>query len=160
VFVGLQLTANLLRRKRWALAYAPEVVPLLVVSNNPISRSVSTRGGARFTVEEGRGPVTGFALSPIGIQTQLRIRSNWRAYLGGAAGVVWFTREVPVAESRAFNYTFEFGAGLRWEYRPRESLRIGVKLHHLSNADTAERNPGLDAAVVLVGYERALGARK
>jgi len=160
LFVGLQLTANLYRTRRWALAYAPEVVPLLVVSNNPMTRSVPTRRGGRLRVESGRAPVAGFAISPIGLQAQLRIASRWRTYAGGAAGVVWFTREVPVVNSRAFNYTFEFGAGVRWSYRPSESLRFGFKLHHLSNANTAERNPGLDAAALVIGYERAFGSRR
>lgn len=160
VFFGVQLTANVLRTRRWAFAYAPEIVPLLVVSNNPTYRSVSTRTGGRFRVESGRAPVAGFAISPIGLQAQMRIGERWRPYVGGAAGVVWFTREVPVAESRAFNYTFEFGAGVRWQYRPKESVRIGVKFHHLSNAYTAERNPGLDAAVLLIGYERAATSRR
>lgn len=160
LFVGVQLTANVVQTRRWAFSYAPEIVPLLVVSNNPIYRSVVTRSGARFRVEDGRGPVTGFAISPIGLQAQMRVGSRWRPYVGGAAGVVWFTREVPVADSRAFNYTFEFGGGVRWQYRSRDSLRIGFKFHHLSNAYTAERNPGLDAAVLLVGYERALGGSK
>jgi hypothetical protein len=157
VFVGVQLTANIVRTRRWALGYAPEVVPLLLVSNNPRYRSVSTTSGNRFTVEDGRGPVTGFAISPIGLQAQVRIASRWRTYATGAAGVVWFTRAVPVANSRAFNYTFEFGGGVRWQYRSRESLRFGYKFHHLSNAYTAVQNPGIDAAVFLIGYERALG---
>ena len=52
----------------------------------------------------------------------------------------------------------------RWELGPyvgvsRDSLRVGYKFHHLSNAFTAPLNPGIDAAVFLVGFERAIGSR-
>jgi hypothetical protein len=160
LFVGFGLTANLIRRKRWAFGFAPEVVPLLLVSKNPRYRAVPTVNGGRFIIEDGRGPVAGFAMSPIGLQAQVRVASRLRTYVSSAAGVVWFTRPVPVAESRAFNYTFEFGAGVLWQYRPRDSLRVGYKFHHLSNAYSAPKNPGLDAAVFLVGYERVVGLRK
>jgi hypothetical protein len=157
LFVGLQLTANIVRSRRWAFAYAPDLVPLLVVSDNPKYQRISTPRGGHYRVADGRGPVAGVALSPIGFQAQLRVGSRWRPYVAGAAGVVWFTRAVPVAGSRAFNYTFEMGAGARWQFRRREALRLGYKFHHLSNAYTAFQNPGLDATVFLVGYERTIG---
>jgi hypothetical protein len=160
VFVGLQLTATVVRSRRWAFGFAPEIVPLLLVSNNPTYRTISVPDGRRFSIEDGRGSVAGFAISPIALQGQVRIASRWRAYAAGAGGVVWFTRNVPVAQARAFNYTFEAGGGVRWQYRSRQSLRVGYKFHHLSNAYSAPANPGIDAAVFLVAYERAFGAKR
>jgi Lipid A 3-O-deacylase (PagL) len=158
LFLGVELTMNVVRTPRWAFGLSSEVVPVLIVSNNPTYRSVSTARGGRFIIEAGRRSVTGFAVSPLGLQAQVKISSRLRAYASGAGGVVWFSREVPVADSRAFNYTFELGGGVRWQVRRRESLRIGYKFHHLSNGYTAPQNPGLDAKVFLVGYERALGS--
>lgn len=154
--VGVQLTANFLRSGSWALGYSPEVVPLLVVSNNPTFETIVAPNGWRFTIEgRKRGPVAGVGISPLGLQGQVRIAARWRLYVGAAAGVVWFTRQVPVADSRAFNYTFEVAGGLRWQVRQRDALRIGYKFHHLSNAYSAPANPGLDAAVFQIGYERS-----
>jgi hypothetical protein len=102
--------------------------------------------------------VAGFGISPIGVEGQVRLTSRWRGYGAGAAGGVWFTRDVPTAYSRAFNYTFEIGGGVLWQYRPREALRVGYKSHPLSNAYTAPSNPGIDGAVFLLGFERAVGA--
>ena len=158
LFVGLHATAHLVRSRRWTLSYAPEVVPLLLISNNPKYRQLLTSDGGHIIVEDGKGPVAGFAISPIGLEAQIRLTTRWRAYTAGAAGVVWFTREVPAAYSRAFNYTFEVGGGLLWQYRSRESLRFGYKFHHLSNLYTAPSNPGIDGAVFLLGFERAIGS--
>jgi hypothetical protein len=158
LFIGLHATAPFVRSRRWTFSYAPEVVPLLLISNNPKYRDFPTPDGGRFKIEEGKGPVAGFGISPIGLEAQIRIASRWRAYTAGAAGVVWFTREVPAANSRAFNYTFEVGGGLIWQYRSRDSLRVGYKFHHLSNLYTAPNNPGIDGAVFLLGFDRAIGS--
>ncbi len=156
LLIGVHITVNIVRPRRWTLRYAPEVVPLLLISNNPKYRQVPLADGGHITVEDGRGSVAGFAISPIGLEAQSRLTSRWRAYTAGAAGAVWFTREVPTAYSRAFNYTFEVGGGLVWQYRSRESLRVGYKFHHLSNLYTAPDNPGIDGAVFLLGFDRAI----
>jgi hypothetical protein len=159
LFVGVHATVNVARTDRWALGYAPELVPLLLISDNPEYRESAQGAGLPWLEETGRGPVAGFAVSPIGLEGQLRISSRWRAYGAGAAGVVWFTRDVPTAYSRAFNYTFEVGGGLIWQTSAKTALRVGYKFHHLSNANTAPNNPGVDGAVFLLGYERAIGSR-
>jgi len=156
LLIGVHITVNIVGSRRWTLRYAPEVVPLLLISNNPKYRQVLQADGGHITVEDGRGSVAGFAISPIGLEAQSRLTSRWRAYTAGAAGGVWFTREVPTAYSRAFNYTFEVGGGLVWQYRSRESLRLGYKFHHLSNLYTAPDNPGIDGAVFLLGFDRAI----
>jgi hypothetical protein len=158
-FFGVHATLHVVRAKRWTFAYAPEVVPVLIISNNPKYRTTDYRDG-RFAFEDGRGPVTGFAVSPIGLEQQVSLTSRLRLYNAQAGGVVWFTRAVPDVYARSFNFTFEVGGGLLWRYHPRDSLRIGYKFHHLSNAYTARSNPGIDGAVFLVGIERTLGGRR
>ncbi len=158
LFLGVHVTVPFVRSRRWTLGYAPDLVPLLLISNNPSYRYVQRSDGRRIAVEEGRGPVAGFAVSPIGLEAQTRLNSRWRAYAAGAAGGVLFAREVPTAYSRAFNYTFEVGGGLLWQYRSRGSLRVGYKFHHLSNLYSAPANPGIDGAVFLLGFDRAMGS--
>lgn len=41
----------------------------------------------------------------------------------------------------------------------RGSLLLGYKFHHLSNAWTAPRNPGLDGNVVCFGFVRERGGQ-
>jgi hypothetical protein len=160
LFIGVHITVNMVHSGRWTFGYAPEVVPLLLISNNPKFRQVPDAVDGHITVEDGRGPVAGFAISPIGLEAQVRLTSRWRAYTAGAAGAVWFTREVPTAYSRAFNYTFEVGGGLLWQYRSRDSLRVGYKFHHLSNLYSAPNNPGIDGAVFLIGFDRAIALHR
>lgn len=159
LFIGVHPTAALVRRRAWTLRYAPEVVPLLLISNNPKYRTLGTFNGRKFVIEEGTGPVAGFAVSPIGLETDVTFATSWRAYAASAVGGVWFTRDVPVRYSRAFNFTFEVGGGLQWRSGRRNWLRVGYKFHHLSNLFTAPQNPGIDGKVFLVGFAREVGRR-
>jgi len=160
VFVGVHAFAPLWSSHRVTLGFAPDAVPLLVVTNNPVYVTVTTLDGERFRVDSGeRGPVVGFAVAPIGFEGRLAFSRGWQGFMASSVGCVWFTREVPILEARRLNYTLEVGGGLQWRYRPRTALRLGYKFHHLSNFYTALANPGIDGAVFLVGVQQAIGSR-
>jgi hypothetical protein len=155
LFLGLHTTIPLIKRGGWSFSYAPELVPVLVITNNPKYHVTPTEDGGVTVTESGRGPVAGFAVGPIGFEGRAPLAPRWSAFGAGALGVVWFTRDVPILNSRLFNFTAEFGGGLLWRTRPKFALRLGYKFHHLSNAKTAHKNPGIDGHVLLVGVERA-----
>jgi opacity protein-like surface antigen len=162
IFLGVHVTGTLFRWRRWSFAYASEVVPLLIVSNDPRYDPETTLPNGQqiqYPHETGRGPVAGFALSPIGFESQLGLTARWRVYGGSALGAVWFTRDVPVPDSRSFNYTYEFSGGVQWEPHSGRFLRVGYKFHHLSNADTGVTNPGLNGNVLMIGMARRFGRR-
>jgi hypothetical protein len=160
VFASLQLAIEIVGNRLLRVAYAPQLLPLVVVTNNPTDQTVRLAGGGTFIVEGPPSPVLGVGVAPISVEAQLCPQRRICVYGGGAAGAVWFGRAVPVRDARAFNYTFEFGGGLRWKYASVHSLVVGYKFHHLSNAYTARENPGLDAAVLVVGYTRELGSHR
>ena len=150
LFVGVHATVNIVRRERWTFAYAPEVVPLLVVTGNPRLVEIRDENGEGLFAGD-PGPVAGFAVSPLGLEYQRELSARWRYFGALAGGVVWFSRDVPVPFARSFNYTFEYGGGVLWRRTPRTSLRFGYKFHHLSNNYTATENPGLDGHVFMFG---------
>lgn len=80
IFVGLRASATVLRWRRWSFRYTPEIVPLLLLSNNPRYRTqtVATGAGPRPVVtEDGRGYVAGFALVPFGWRTIFASLRGW-----------------------------------------------------------------------------------
>jgi len=150
LFVGVHATVNIVRRERWTFSYAPEVVPLLLVTGNPRVIVVTNEEGTGL-FPGNPGPVAGFAVSPLGLEYQRRLDDRWRLYGAMAGGVVWFSRDVPIPFARSFNYTFEGGGGFLWRRTAHTSLRFGYKLNHLSNNYTAQENPGLDGHVFVLG---------
>jgi hypothetical protein len=144
----------------FSLAFSPEIVPLIVITNNPTyhTAAVFQNGAYRQThVEDGSAPVFGIGFAPLGTEALVRLGPRTTAFAAVAVGVAWFTREVPVPNSKAYNYTCELGGGLLWEYQPGRRLRFGYMFHHLSNAWSGEENPGLDGDVFYLGWERLVG---
>jgi hypothetical protein len=159
VLVGLHATIPIVRRPRWMFAYAPEAIPLIVVSDNPTSEAPRTAGAPpREAIEGSRAAVAGVGIAPIGLEVQVDATKRFAVYGAGAMGGLWFTRPIPVVDARAFNFTFDFGGGVLVRLTNRTRLRAGYKFHHLSNAKTAPSNPGVDAKVFLVGLDRQFGS--
>ena len=156
LFIGLRLNAAVLSRSRLSIAYVPELIPVLRVSNNPTYTTTPTPAG-RYKVEIDRAPVYGVGLSPLGVEAQINLMNRWQLFAGSTAGVVWFTRDVPLPDAGAFNYMFDFGGGAEWRYSTRSSLRFGYRFHHLSNGYRSSVNPGLDAHVLSLGFQRSIG---
>ena len=142
----------------FALATTIDVIPFAIVSNNPTYRVVefSPTPTERTKIKEisGSAPVYGAGLSPVGLELFGPKIAGARLYVAGAAGGLWFTRETPEPNARRFNFTFEYGGGLRLPLHTGASLVLGYKFHHLSNAYTAPRNPGLDGNVFYLGFVR------
>ena len=162
-FLGVRCSAPVLRWGILSLAYAPEIVPLLVVTDNPMYHTVTEiRGGVpyRTQVEDGSAPVLGTGFAPLGTEAILRVRPRVQVFAAIAVGVMWFTREVPVANSKSYNYTSELGGGVLWEFSSGRRLRLGYMFHHLSNGWSAQENPGLDGDVFYVGWERMVGGAR
>jgi hypothetical protein len=161
VFIGIHVTRPIGSFRGISLAYAPELVPLLIVTNNPkyaVSQSAVSSTGSSQVLSVVREPVAGFGFSPFGLEGRFPVAQRWNIFLAGAAGAVVFTRNVPDMFGRRFNFTFEVGSGVQWRYSSRTSVRLGVKFHHLSNARTAPYNPGIDGAIFMVGFDRAIGS--
>ena len=158
--IGIRGSAPVMRWGAFSLAFAPEAVPVMIITNNPTYRTVTVISGGtshQTEVADGTAPVFGAGFSPLGTEALLRATPRVQGFGAIAVGVLWFTRDVPVANSKAYNYTIELGGGVLWEYKPQRRLRIGYMFHHLSNAWSAAENPGLDGDVFYLGWETAVG---
>lgn len=136
----------------FAVAATSDLIPIAALTNNPTYTSASAVPDApdQTKIVTGRSTVYGAGLSPVGLQLYLARLRNFRMFAAGAAGMLWFTRNTPVPDARRFNFTFETGGGFEM-VRSRNSVVLGYKFHHFSNASTAPRNPGVDGNVIYVG---------
>jgi hypothetical protein len=100
----------------------------------------------------GREWTYGGGLSPLGIKLNLATRHRLQPVIIGAAGFVVSTRDIPEDHASSFNFTFEFGAGLEWFYRPKRSLRFDYRIHHISSAEIGTQNPGIDSGIFQATY--------
>ena len=142
-----------------ALAATSDIVPLALVTHNPtyVTHHVIIEPGVEVDEKErtGEKPVFGAGVAPFGFKLYLLHGRSLRLYGAGSVGGLWFTRNMPVPDARRFNASFEYGGGLEFLRARHMGVVVGYKFHHLSNANSAAFNPGLDSNVFYLGVSRA-----
>jgi hypothetical protein len=150
--LNFQYARVLVARDNWALKYMVEMVPVAVISQprqvNVVQGNVVVQVDAAGT----RRAIYGGGTSPIGLQVNFRRHRMLQPYINGTAGVLYFTEQVPVSGSSQFNFGVGWGAGVQIWHRENQSVSIGYKFHHISNANSANRNPGVDSNLLYAGY--------
>jgi lipid A 3-O-deacylase len=77
-------------------------------------------------------------------------QQNWSLYIDGGAGILGTTNPVP-SDGTRFNFTPQVGGGVTIRLDDRKRLMLGLRWHHISNADLYENNPGRDSILGYVG---------
>ncbi len=77
-------------------------------------------------------------------------RENWSVFVDGGAGVLGTTNNVPTRGS-SFNFTPQLGGGTTIRLADDKRLILGIRWHHISNADLYQPNPGRDSVMGYVG---------
>jgi hypothetical protein len=68
-----------------------------------------------------------------------------------AGGLLWTQDAVPTGTTSG-NFTAHATYGMRYFYRPRYAFVAEYSFHHISNGNRIERNPGVNAHVVQLGF--------
>jgi hypothetical protein len=142
LFLSVQFETSVLRVGSARVLFAPQVTPFVRLSHTP---SVGV-------TEPPQPTAYGAGFAPFGLSLQLPITKSLQIFGGGAVGGLWFNTPVPVADARAFNVTIEWGGGIDLPIGSRQRIRLGYRFHHLSNADSAVENPGVDGHVFYAGW--------
>ncbi len=118
---------------------------ILVTQSQVYAGTATYMGGTRSTYVS--------ALSPLGYKLSAFPNRRVQPFVTGLGGFAVATRDIPVFNSSAFNYTFEFGGGVEWFQTHTRSTRFEYRYHHLANAGNAGgANPGIDSGVFKVTY--------
>lgn len=126
----------------WTLRYAPELTALSVMHE----KAPSTTNPA--------APIThlGAGVSPEGFQVVFRPRDRVQPFLSNAAGFIYYADRVLSPQGSQFMYTIDFGCGVNLFTSRRNTLTLGYRYQHLSNANISYHNPGTDADTFYVGF--------
>jgi opacity protein-like surface antigen len=101
-------------------------------------------GGHRWTMGE--------AITPLGFDWNFLPRNRVQPLVNLRAGTMFSKNAIPVIGAGWFNFTFSGGAGVELFSTPRRSIRLEYRLHHISNRNMANENPGIDNGVFQVTY--------
>ena len=77
---------------------------------------------------------------------------RWMPYWDLGLGMLWTNLAPRIPEqSTQVNFVTESGPGLHYFVTERVALTIGVRFHHISNADIGDRNLGLNSTLAYAG---------
>ncbi len=96
------------------------------------------------------GPNTCGAGVEVLLRWHILTRDTWSMYIDGGAGFLKTSDDVPPHGSN-WNFTPQAGAGFTFEIGGDMRAMTGVRWHHISNADFADSNPGIDSLMVYAG---------
>lgn len=111
-----------------------------------------THSGTTSSFCHGRQWTMGAAISPVGFQWNFRPRHKIQPLIDWHGGYMFSTQAIPIDFAGSFNFTLDVGAGLEFYRSKTRSIRVEYRFHHLSNAGTAEENPGVDSGLFQVTY--------
>jgi len=95
-------------------------------------------------------PTTGGVGAAILLRWHFLRRDTWSLYFDGGCGLAYFADSVPRGAAQ-LNFTPQCGVGMSYALDTDIRLLTGVRWYHISNAQTASSNPGVDMLELYVG---------
>ncbi len=117
---------------------------ILVTQNRVYAGTATYLAGTRSTFVS--------AFSPLGYKLSLLPSKRFQPFVTGLGGFAVSPRDIPVFNSSAFNFTFEFGAGVQIYRTHTRSCQLEYRYHHLANTGGSAANPGIDSGVFKATY--------
>ena len=96
------------------------------------------------------GPSTSGLNFTLQLRWHFATNDTWSMFLEGGAGLLRTGNKVPTGGSR-FNFTPQAGIGFSFDIGNQNRWLVGVKWHHISNANMYETNPGRDSIMFWTG---------
>jgi hypothetical protein len=122
----------------FAVRWVFDVVPVALV-------------GDRYTSDGRRAYSYGIGGSPVGAQVNFVHFRRVEPFLTSGGGFLYFNHRM-FGTTQQFNFTAQLGGGLQlFTSSRRTAIDLGYKYHHISNANLANQNPGLDSHILFVG---------
>jgi hypothetical protein len=130
---------------KWNFRYAPELTALAMLDE-------PTPSNPNFLDKRKR--TYGSGLSPVGFRASFYPESRVQPFLSTNGGFIYFMDRVLSPQGSQFMYTIDFGGGLQIFRKQRQTVTIGYRYQHLSNANISLHNPGTDANTFYVAVSR------
>jgi hypothetical protein len=107
--------------------------------------------GDRYTSSGRRAYSYGLGGSPIGAQVNFVHYRHIEPFLTSGGGFLYFNHRM-FGTTQQFNFTAQLGGGVQlFTSSRRTAIDLGYKYHHISNANLANQNPGLDSHMLFMG---------
>lgn len=91
----------------------------------------------------------GIEFAPVGMRLRFSISSKAQPFLESEEGFLVFDKKM--FDAGRFNFTAQFGGGIRFPISTKTAIELGYKYHHISNANLYNQNLGMGSHTVFIG---------
>lgn len=144
--VDLTYSYLLHQGNNWSFRYAPELTALAMLDEPNQAK--------KTTIFTKRKRTYGSGISPVGFKASFFTQKRVQPFLSTDGGFIYFADRVLSPQGSQFMYTIDYGTGLTIFHKERQSVTIGYRYQHLSNANISKHNPGTDTNVFYVAVSR------
>lgn len=136
--------------RHMSISYTGTLLPAMVLFQ-PTQYVSTSRAAAAVSPAHA---VYAIGVAPLGFTFEFARRRRVYPFAETIEGMIGSTEPIPELGTNAtgLNFLIDGGGGVRWRVRERQTLSLGYRFLHVSNADTTNFNPGLDNNVFYVGY--------
>jgi hypothetical protein len=149
--VGASYTRVLVRRRQVELRWVSEIMPLEFL-REPFFTGTNIQAPSAVPGFTEYKTTYGVGTNPVGADVGFIPQKRVQPFVGVHVGISYFTRNVLAVDGAQFNFMIDGRAGLRFAFRDGKSLSVAYMFQHMSNAFTAESNPGIDSHMIHVSY--------
>jgi len=114
---GLRYGRVLVSSGSLSLKYTIDLNPAAFLDQTDL-HFLRTLSGGGLLFKRDHHYVYGAGASPIGLQLNFRQHHRYQPYVNGSIGMLYFSRDVPVANASHFNFSADWGGGLQVFLRP------------------------------------------
>lgn len=93
----------------------------------------------------------GFGFMPLVWRWNFEPRGSFAPFAELAGGALWTNDPVPAGTTTA-NFSAHAAYGVRYFVRPQQAVVVSYRFHHISNGNRVDRNPGVNAHVLMFGF--------
>lgn len=119
---------------------------------NQVTAQGLSYSGTETEICTGRRWTMGGAISPLGMAWNFLPRRRTQPFFAAHGGTMLSTQIIPIPGAASKNFTFDGEVGVERFLSPMRSLRIGYRVHHISNAGSANLNPGIDNGMIRLAF--------
>jgi hypothetical protein len=145
-------------RKYARFEYFVAAQPVVTVGGNvryhigPCLRGDCSGRGA--DVYEQRYTSFGAGVTPIGLRLITQLPLSAKFSLSAAGGAVLLNKAIPYAQAKRANFQVTARPAIGFPISRHGTFWAGYELFHMSNGNTSPINPGINAGLVMFGFQR------
>lgn len=157
--IGASFNRLLARRSVAELSFTSQVIPFALL-REPYLIGTNSQTQRNFPPVTETRKNYGAGASPVGFKVNFLPRKKVQPFFGIQGGFLYFSQIALSAHASQFNFTVDGRAGVEFPLSYGKAFSFAYMFQHMSNANIAQENPGVDSHMLTLAFRFPLRARE